>query len=397
MKNATRCVQLDKNDQFGAVSPPIYQTATFLQPTATEFGEYDYSRSANPTRTQLESKLAQLEYGAFAAAFASGMAAIAAVSRLLEAGDEIIASDDLYGGSVRLLEEILPRQGITVRYADTTNISDVLLSMTSKTKLILVETPTNPFLRVSDIAGLAQAAHARGALLAVDNTMLSPCLQNPLLHGADIVIHSATKFLCGHSDVTAGALITNNAEIYRQIAFVQNAEGTALGPFDSWLLLRGLKTLALRVERQSSSALKVAEFLSAQPVVQSVFYPGSGESAGNDIHLRQAPGGGSVISFTTGDSEISRRIVESTELCSIAVSFGSVNSTISMPCYMSHASIPEKLRERLAPPPDLVRLSVGIEDVEDIIEDLEQAIGAATMQVVVPTRSVKAAGSGFGG
>jgi cystathionine beta-lyase len=374
MKTATRCVQLDKDDQFGAISPPIYQTATFRQPTATEFGDYDYSRSGNPTRTQLEKKLAKLEHGAYAAAFASGMAAITAVSRLLEAGDEIIASDDLYGGSVRLLEQILPRQGITVKYVDTTDLPEIVLAFTPNTKLILIETPTNPFLRVSDIAELARTVHARGSLLAVDNTMLSPCLQNPLNHGADLVIHSATKFLCGHSDVTAGAVVTNNPDLYEQIAFVQNAEGAALSPFDSWLLLRGLKTLALRVERQSSSALQVADYLREQPGVASVFYPGLADHPGYETHLRQASGGGSVISFTTGDAEISRRIVEATELCSIAVSFGSVNSTISMPCHMSHASIPDKLRDRLAPPPDLIRLSVGIEDVDDVIEDLEHAL-----------------------
>jgi len=377
MKTATRCVQLDKDDQFGAISPPIYQTATFRQPTATEFGEYDYSRSGNPTRTQLEKKLAKLEHGRHAAAFASGMAAITAVTRLLEAGDEIIASDDLYGGSIRLLEQILPRQGITVKYVDTTNLPALILAFTPNTKLVLIETPTNPFLRVTDIDELARTIHPRGALLAVDNTMLSPCLQNPLEHGADIVIHSATKFLSGHSDVMAGAVITNNPDFYEQIAFVQNAEGAALSPFDSWLLLRGLKTLALRVERQSSSALEVAEFLRQQPGIKEVFYPGFPDHPGYEIHCRQASGGGSVISFTTGDKENSRRIVEATDLCSIAVSFGSVNSTISLPFHMSHASIPDKLRDRLAPPADLVRLSVGIEDVDDIIEDLEHAFSIA--------------------
>ncbi len=377
MKTATRCVSLDKDERFGAISPPIYQTATFLQESATEFGEYDYSRTANPTRTQLERKLADLEYGKHAAAFASGMAAISAVTRLLEAGDEIIASDDLYGGSVRLLEQVLPRHAIGVRYVDTTDLSEVVRALTANTKLLLIETPTNPLLRVSDIESLANIAHSRGVLLAVDNTMLSPCLQNPLRHGADIVIHSATKILCGHSDVMAGAVITNDADIYKRIAFVQNAEGSALAPFDSWLLLRGLKTLALRAERQNSSAQKVVEFLAAEPRVKKVFYPGFRDHDTAEIHSRQASGGGSVISFTTGDADVSRRIVEAVELCSIAVSFGSVNSTISLPCHMSHASIPEAQRDRLAPPPDLIRLSVGIEDVDDIIEDLEQAIAVS--------------------
>ncbi len=377
MKNSTRCVKLDRNDQFGSISPPIYQTATFRQPAATEFAEYDYSRSGNPTRTQLEQKLADLENGKFASAFASGMAAITAVTRLLNAGDEVVASDDLYGGSVRLLEQILPRLGIGVRYADTTDLEALSSAFTKNTKLLLIETPTNPFMRISDIGELAKITRSNGAYLAVDNTMLSPCLQNPLDLGADIVVHSATKFLCGHSDVMAGAVITNDAEIHRQIAFVQNAEGSALSPFDSWLLLRGLKTLALRVERQSSSALDVVAFLAQKLGEENVFYPGFGGGRNAELHSRQASAGGSVISFTTRDSEISRRLVEATELCSIAVSFGSINSTISMPCFMSHASIPSSLRDRLAPPPDLIRLSVGIEDVEDIIADLSNAFDTA--------------------
>ena len=393
MNIATRSVSLNDDERYGAISPPIYQTSTFLQPTATEFGEYDYSRSANPTRSLLERKLADLEHGKFAAAFASGMAAITAVSRLLEAGDEILASDDLYGGSVRLLEQILPRQGISVRYVDTTDLSEVELNITPKTKLVLVETPTNPLLRVSDIAALAKITRTHRVLLAVDNTMLSPCLQNPLKHGADIVIHSATKFLCGHSDVTAGAIITDREELYERIAFVQNAEGSALAPFDSWLLLRGLKTLALRVERQNSSALKVADFLSQQSSIDRVFYPGIAGHVGSEVNARQAAGGGSVISFTTCDAEISRRIVEATRLCAIAVSFGSVNSTISMPCHMSHASIPDALRDRLAPPPDLVRLSIGIEAVEDIVADLEQAIVVGTGRRSLATRITAADGA----
>jgi cysteine-S-conjugate beta-lyase len=390
MKPSTRCVSLDEDERFGAISTPIYQTATFRQPTATEFGEYDYSRSGNPTRTQLEKKLAQLEHGKHAAAFASGMAAITAVTRLLESGDEILASDDLYGGSVRLLEQILPRQGITVSYVDTTDLGAVVNAFSSNTKLILVETPTNPLMRISDIPGLAEIAHSSDALLAVDNTMLSPCLQNPLKFGADVVIHSATKFLCGHSDVISGAVITNDEKIYRQLSFFQNAEGSALSPFDSWLLLRGIKTLALRVERQSENALKVAQFLAARPQVTAVYYPGLPEHAGHELHAKQASGGGSVISFTTGDVARSKRFVESTQLCSIAVSFGSVNSSISLPCYMSHASIPESMRSRLAPPPDLIRLSVGIEDIEDIFADLEQAFEA----IETDSASARAASAG---
>lgn len=374
MKKATQCVYLDKSDQFGSVSPPIYQTATFTQSSATEFGEYDYSRSGNPTRTLLEKKLADLEHGKFASAFSSGMAAITAVTRLLEAGDEIVAGNDLYGGCVRLLEKIVPRQGISVRYVDTSDTNAVIDAFTPKTKLLLVETPTNPFLRISDLQALSKETSSRGIVLAVDNSMLSPCLQNPLDLGADIVIHSGTKFLCGHSDVTAGVVVINDEELHKKIAFVQNAEGTALAPFDCWLLFRGIKTLALRVKHHSDSAQQVAEYLSKQANVKEVYYPGLEDHLGHEIHLRQSTGGGSVISFTTGDVEISRRIVESSELFSIAVSFGSVNSTISMPCFMSHASIPDTMREQLAPPSDLIRLSVGIEDIEDIFAEIDRVL-----------------------
>jgi cystathionine beta-lyase len=381
MKTATRCVHHDsEGDCHGAVVPPIYQSATFRQPTATEFGEYDYSRSGNPTRTVLERQLAALEKGKYASAFASGMAALTAVTRLVQVGDEIIAGDDLYGGTVRLLEQILPRHGITVHYVDTTDLDSVRRALTSHIKLILVETPTNPLLRISDIRGLAELAHESGALLAVDNSMLSPCLQQPLSLGADIVIHSATKFLCGHSDVTAGAVVTNNPELHRQIAFNQNAEGAGLSPFESWLLLRGIKTLALRVERQNASAQKIVEYLARHSAVDRVYYPGLVDHPGHQLHQQQSTGNGAVISFTTGNSDLSRRIVEATRLFEIAVSFGSVGSVITLPCRMSHASIPAALRDKLAPPPDLVRISVGIEDVDDLIEDLDQAFTAAVGQ-----------------
>ncbi len=384
MKTSTRCVHLESNDDcYGATVPPLYQTATFRQPCANEFGEYDYTRSGNPTRTHLEKQLADLEYGSFACAFASGMAAITAVTRLVQAGEEIIASDDLYGGTVRLLEQILPRHGITVRYVDTTDLSAVRAVKTARTKLLMLESPTNTLLRISDIEAFAEIARANKTLLAVDNTMLSPCLQNPLTLGADLVIHSATKFLCGHSDVMAGAVVTNDAELHRQIAFVQNAEGAGLSPFDSWLLLRGIKTLDLRVERQNSSAQKVAEFLNERREVERVYYPGFAAHDGYEIHSRQATGGGAVISFTTGDAAASQKIAEATRLFSLAVSFGSVGSSISLPCRMSHASIPADLRERLAPPVDLIRISVGIEDVGDLCDDLEQAFAAALKQKAV--------------
>jgi len=374
MRPATLCVQLGTaNDTNGAIVPPIYQTATFEQPTATEFGNYDYTRSGNPTRTLVEEQLARLESGKYASAFASGMAALAALTHGLKPGEEIIAGDDLYGGTVRLLERVVSSHNVAVRYADTSDIDAVLRLTNARTRLILIETPSNPLFRISDITKLRELAHSVGAILAVDNSMLSPIFQKPLNLGADVVIHSATKFLCGHSDVTAGAVISNDSELHNAVAFQQNAQGAGLSPFESWLLLRGLKTLSLRVERQNLSARKIAEFLQEQSAVSEVFYPGLESHAGHAIHRRQAIGDGGVLSFTTADPDFSARVVEATRLFRIAVSFGSVGSTISLPCRMSHASIPPSLRNRLGPPEDLVRVSVGIEDVNDLIDDLGEA------------------------
>jgi cystathionine beta-lyase len=383
VKTATRCVQLKENgDPYSAIAPPIYQTATFRQESATEFGEYDYTRTANPTRKLLEQQLARLESATYSCAFSSGMAALTALARRLEIGDEIIAGNDLYGGTVRLLDQVLSRSGIGVNYVDTTDLDKVRGSLSSRTRLLLIETPSNPLLRICDIKALAELAHSVEAILAVDNSMLSPCFQEPLVLGADVVIHSGTKFLGGHSDVTAGALITNDAELYRQFAFQQNAEGAGLAPFDSWLLLRGIKTLVLRAERQNASANTIARFLSDHAAVEQVYYPGLSIHRGHELHRRQATGDGAVISFTTGDASLSQRVVSSTRLFAIAVSFGSVNSVISLPCAMSHASIPVSLKQTFALPADLVRISVGIEDVDDLIEDLERAFAIALREQV---------------
>jgi cystathionine beta-lyase len=388
MKSATRCVHLGiQDDPHGAIVPPIYQTATFRQATASEFGEYDYTRSGNPTRTALEQQLAQLEGGTHASAFASGMAAITALTRLLENGQEIVAGDDLYGGTIRLLDQILPHQGITVRYVNTSDPEAVSQAVTSATKLILIETPTNPLLQICDIRKLAELAHESGVLLAVDNSMLSPISQQPLKLGAGIIIHSATKFLCGHSDVTAGAIITNDLAIHDRIAFQQNAEGAGLSPFESWLLLRSLKTLALRVERQNDSARRIAQFLQLHRAQFKVHYPGFKDHPGHEIHRLQSAGDGSVISFTTGDADFSARLAEATRLFTIAVSFGAVGSTISLPYHMSHSSIPDALKHRLAPPADLVRLSIGIEDAEDLMEDLDQAFAKAKRNYMARSQS----------
>jgi cystathionine beta-lyase len=378
VKASTRCVHVATNgDPYGAISPPIYQTATFRQESPVEFGEYDYSRTANPTRRLLEEQLAALEGGTYACAFASGMAAITALTRLAEIGDHIVAGNDLYGGTVRLLDQVLSRSGTYVTYVDATDLDEVRASLTSRTRLMLIETPSNPLLRIADIRALAKLAHSVGGILAVDNSMLSPCFQHPLALGADVVIHSATKFLCGHSDVTAGALITSDPTLHRKTAFQQNAEGAGLSPFDSWLLLRGMKTLCLRAERQNTSAGALASILSEHPSVEHVYYPGLSSHVDHQLHRAQATGDGAVISFTTGDASFSERIVSATRLFTIAVSFGSVNSTISLPCRMSHASIPQSLKQTFALRPDLVRVSVGIEDVDDLINDLDHAFTTA--------------------
>jgi cystathionine beta-lyase len=380
MKLATRCVQgtpgRDRRDPYGATVPPIYQTATFRQPNAHEFGEFDYSRTANPTRAEAEAQIAALEGGRFACAFASGMAALVAATRLVPAGGEILAGDDLYGGTVRLLARVVPALGVRVRHVDAADPAAVEAAISPDTRLLLVETPTNPLLRIADLPRLAALARRHRALFAVDNSLLSPCLQRPLALGADLVVHSATKSLGGHGDVCAGAVVTDDAALHERLAFHLNAEGTGLAPFDSWLLLRGIKTLALRVERQGATAARIAALLAGHRHVREVFYPALAPPAVRAVHERQASGAGSVVSFTTGDPERSRRIVEAARLFSIAVSFGAVGSSISLPCRMSHASIPEPLRGKLGPPPDLIRLSVGIEDAGDLIADLEAALEA---------------------
>jgi len=379
MKFASKLVSFDvaPGDPFRPMATPIYQTATFEQEEATAFGPYDYSRSGNPTRTVLEEQIAGLENGTRGFCFSSGMAAITCVTRLLKTGDEILADSDLYGGTCRLFTRVLDRTGITARYADACDIEAFAAQINDRTKLVYLESPTNPLLRVVDIWQIADLAHAVGALLAVDSSTMSPYLQNPMDLGADIVLHSATKFLCGHSDVTAGVIVVRNDELAKQIYFLQNAEGSALGPFDAFLFLRGLKTLKLRMDAQQKNAQAIAEWLEAHPQVTAVNYPGLASSPGYLLQHRQARGAGAVLSFTTGSAEASRIIVEATRMFSICVSFGSINSTISLPGCMSHASVPPEVGELRDLPGDLVRISVGIEDAGDLIADLGQAFAAA--------------------
>ncbi len=382
----TRLLHFDAapGDPNHPVCTPIYQTSTFATDSVLDGGRYDYTRSGNPTRTVLEQQLARLEGAHRAFCYASGMAAVSAVCRLVGAGGEILCGEDLYGGSYRLLTRILKRYGVVVRFVDTTDLEAVAHELGPQTKLVLVETPTNPMQRITDLRRLAALCRDNGTLLAVDNSLLSPVLQRPLELGADIVIHSATKFLGGHGDVTAGVVAVNDPDLAEDLYLVQNGEGTALAPFDCWALLRGSKTLALRVKQQVEGAHEVARLLTQHPAVQEVFWPGLTTHPGYTLHRSQASGPGSVISFTTGSLQRSAAVCDALQLFSTAVSFGSVGSSVSLPCRMSHASIPEHVRRRRALPEDLVRISVGIEHPGDLVADLERALDAIGVRSALP-------------
>lgn len=361
-------------DATRPTSTPIYQTATFEQESATSFGAYDYTRSGNPTRTVLEKHLADIEHGCRAFAYASGMAALATITRLLSPGDHILADEDLYGGAYRFYARVLPSSGITASYADGTDLDAFAAAITPRTRLIHIESPTNPLIRILDIRAIAKLAHAAGALLSVDSTMLSPYLQNPLALGADIVVHSGTKYLNGHADVTAGVIAVRDEELAKRLAFLQNAEGTALGPQDCFLLLRGIKTLGIRLDRQQQTALRVAEFLVRHPAVKNVYYPGLANHPGKALHDSQSRGPGGVLSIELESREAAVAFVEAAQLFTTCVSFGSINSSISLPACMSHASIPAEQRRNDRVPPSLVRLSIGLEDAQDLINDLTTAL-----------------------
>ncbi|KAK9922313.1 hypothetical protein M0R45_030782 [Rubus argutus] len=364
----------NKFDPYNAMNTPLYQTATFKQPSATENGPYDYTRSGNPTRDALESILAKLDKADRALCFTSGMAALAAVAHLVGTGEEIVAGDDLYGGSDRLLSQVIPKTGVVVKRVNTSDLDEVASAIGPWTKLVWLESPTNPRQIVSDIRKITAMAHAHGAIVLVDNSIMSPVLSQPLDLGADIVMHSATKFIAGHSDVMAGVLAVKGESLAEQLYFLQNAEGSGLAPFDCWICLRGIKTMALRVEKQQDNAQKIAEFLASHPRVKKVNYAGIPGHPGRALHYSQAKGAGSVLSFLTGSLALSKHIVETTKYFSVTVSFGSVKSLISLPCFMSHASIPSAVRESRGLTEDLVRISVGIEDVNDLIADLDYAL-----------------------
>jgi cystathionine beta-lyase len=359
----------------GAISVPIYQTSTFVQEAPGVNKGFDYARSNNPTRAALETIIAQLENGSVGVAFGSGLAAIDAVVKLLQSGDEIVAVDDIYGGAFRLFEQVYKKFGITVHYVDTTNLENVFNAITPKTKLIWLETPTNPTLKISDIESIAKIAKAHGCLLCVDNTFASPALQKPLSLGADIVVHSGTKYLGGHSDLIAGLVITKEQELGEKIRFYQNATGAILAPFDSWLLIRGIETLHLRMKQHCAGAKEIAEFLQQHPAVDQVYYPGLTSHTNHDIAKKQAKGFGGIISFSlvNDTEEAAIAFITSTKLFKLAESLGGIKSLLSHPATMTHKTIPANKRKAAGVSDSLIRLSVGLEEAEDLVEDLVQA------------------------
>jgi len=363
----------EPDPSFGAVTVPIFQTSTYAQEAVGKHKGYDYARTGNPTRTALETCLAALEGGRWGLAFASGMAAADAVAHLLSAGDHVVLVDDVYGGTYRLFAKVWDRSGIKLSAVDMRDLRAVRRAITRRTKLVWAESPTNPLLKVIDLAAVAAEAHRAGALFVVDNTFASPYLQQPLLLGADLVLHSTTKYIGGHSDVVGGALIGNDPALRERLAFLQNAAGGVPGPFDAWLVLRGAKTLAVRMERHSANGLAIAEWLAEHPRVTRVNYPGLAAHPQHDVARRQMRSFGGMLSFEVrGGETAAKRLAARTRIFALAESLGGVESLIELPLAMTHGSV---RGTKLAPPAGLVRLSVGIESIDDLIADLAQAIG----------------------
>lgn len=362
----------------GAVMPPVYQTSTFVQSSPGQpIGDYEYSRASNPTRTALENALASIENGTKGLAFSSGLAATDCVLRSFKAGDEVIAMDDLYGGTYRMFTRIYKDSGIKFHFVDMNNLEEFKSLINENTKLVWVETPTNPLMKLADIEAIAKITKEKNLLFAVDNTFATPYLQKPLDLGADIVMHSATKYLGGHSDVIAGALIVKDEKLGEQLHFQQFATGATLGPQDSFLVLRGIKTLHLRVQRHCENGAKVTEFLNNHPKVKTVYYPGLESHPFHEIAKKQMKNGfGGMVSFTfeSGKKEDAIRFLEKLKVFTLAESLGGVESLANHPALMTHASIPEDKRKEIGITDDLVRLSVGVEDIDDLIEDLKQAL-----------------------
>lgn len=358
----------------GAVSVPIYQTSTYAQDGLGRHKGFEYARTQNPTRSALETNIAALEGAKFGFAFASGMSATDATLKLVKAGDHVILGDNTYGGTYRLFSRVLSEYGVEFDLVDTTDVTNVERAFRANTKMVFVETPTNPVMSVTDLAAVSEVAHAHGAKVVCDNTFMSPYLQRPMEFGVDIVVHSTTKYLNGHSDSVGGFVALNDEKDAEWIGFIQNAVGAILSPFDSFLVLRGTKTLAVRMEAHDRNGRQVANFLSEHPRVSKVYYPGLASHPQHELAKRQQKGFGGMVAFETGSLDNAKKVLEGVKLCTLGESLGGVESLISHPASMTHASVPAEKRQQLGITDGLVRVSVGIEDVEDIIADLDQAL-----------------------
>ncbi|WP_433743311.1 bifunctional cystathionine gamma-lyase/homocysteine desulfhydrase [Falsibacillus pallidus] len=376
MRKKTQLIHggISNDPQTGAVSFPIYQVSTYKQEGVGNFKGYEYSRTGNPTRNALEELIKDLEGGKAGFAFGSGMAAITAVMMLFNSGDHIIMTDDVYGGTYRVMSKVLNRVGISSTFVDTSDPANIEKEIRSNTKAVYIETPTNPLLKVTDIEAAAKIAKAHNLLTIVDNTFSTPYWQNPIDNGADIVLHSATKYLGGHSDVVAGLVVVNSDQLAQDLHFVQNSTGGVLGPQDSWLLIRGIKTLGVRMEEHEANTAKIIEFLKDHPAVEKIYYPGLTTHPNHEIAKKQGRGFGGMISFDVGSQENADKLLSKTKYFTLAESLGAVESLISVPARMTHASIPAERRAELGITDGLVRISVGLEDVEDLIEDLKQSL-----------------------
>ena len=368
------------DERTGAVNVPIYQTSTYKQDGLGKMRGYEYSRTGNPTREALEALIAELEGGYAGFAFGSGMAAITAVLSLLHSGDRVLISSNVYGGTFRVLDKVFDHFNISYTIADTTDLAKYESQISEDVKAVVIESPANPLMTVTDIRAVAEVSHKHGLLVIVDNTFMTPCLQKPLELGADIVVHSATKYLGGHSDVVSGLAVVTSKELAEKIAFIQNSTGGVLGPFDSFLLIRGIKTLAVRMDRHVYNAEKAAEYLSSHKAVKKVYYPGLKDSQGYEINKKQAKNGGAMISFELNENYDIEKFFESLELVSLAESLGGVESLVCHPSTMTHASIPADIRKKVGITDGLIRLSVGIEQIDDILADISQAIDKAEIK-----------------
>ena len=373
---STVCIHAgqDPDPSTGAIITPIFQTSTYVQDELGRHKGYEYARTQNPTRAALERNIAAIEAGAGAYAFASGMAAIGALATLLKSGDHVVVTDNTYGGTYRLFERVLTRCGLSFSYVDTSRLELLRAALRPETRMVFLETPTNPVMRLTDIAAASELAHEHGAQVVVDNTFASPCLQRPLELGADYVVHSTTKYLNGHSDSVGGIVVARRTEDLEWLRFIQNAEGAILSPFDSWLVLRGTKTLALRMAQHNINGLALAEFLATHAAVRSVLYPGLPSHPQHELAKRQMRGFGGMLSFDVGTFENARLVCNGVKLMALAESLGGVETLVCHPATMTHASVPAEQRAAIGLTDSLVRISVGIEDPQDLIDDLAQAL-----------------------